>query len=47
VHVTGSQRWLALGALLIAIAALARQIGITVRYWERSMSSQESSEAVA
>ena len=47
VHVSGSQGWLALGAVLISIAALAQQIRITARYWEQSISNGESSEAAA
>ena len=37
-HVSGSPGWLALGSLLITIAALAYQIELTRRYWERSIS---------
>jgi hypothetical protein len=36
-HVSGTQGWLALGAVLIAIAALAYQIQVTHRYWQRSI----------
>jgi len=46
-HVSGSQGWLALGAVLIAIAALAYQIELTRRYFERSISNSHSSEAAA
>jgi hypothetical protein len=38
---------LALGAVLIAIAALAHQIVITRRYWEHSMSGSDVSEAAS
>jgi hypothetical protein len=41
-HVSGSPNWLALGSLLIAIAALAYQIAVTRRYWERSISEEAS-----
>jgi hypothetical protein len=41
-HVSGSQGWLALGALLIAIAALAYQIELMRRYWEQSISNSHA-----
>ena len=37
-HLSGSRGWLALGAVLIAIAALAYQLELTRQYWERSLS---------
>ncbi len=46
-HLSGGQRWLVLGSLLVAIAALANQIGMTRRFWRRSISDTASSEAVA
>jgi hypothetical protein len=46
-HISGSQGWLALGAVLIAIAALAHQIKVTRRYWEQSISNADSSEVAA
>ena len=46
-HVSGSQGWLALGAVLFAIAALAYQIELTRRYFERSISNSHSSQAAA
>jgi hypothetical protein len=46
-HVSGSQGGLALGSVLIAVAALAYQIELIRRYWERSISSVPSSEAAA
>jgi len=46
-QVSGSQRWLALGSLLVAIAALANQIRMTRWYWRRSISDAASSEAAA
>ena len=46
-HVSGSQGWLALAALLIAMAALAHQIARTRQYFERSLSNSDSSEAEA
>ena len=41
-HVSGSPGWLALGSLLATIAALAYQIELTRRYWERSISDAPS-----
>jgi hypothetical protein len=46
-HISGSQGWLALGAVLIAIAALAYQIEVTRGYWDRWISVETSSEATA
>jgi hypothetical protein len=46
-HVSGSQDWLALAAVLIAIAVLAYQIALTRQYFERSISKSQSSEAAA
>jgi hypothetical protein len=45
VHLSGGQRWLALGSLLVAIAALANQIRMTHRFWRRSIQDTASSEA--
>jgi hypothetical protein len=44
-QVSGNQGWLALAAVLIAIAALAYQIDLTRRYWKRSISESPRSEA--
>jgi hypothetical protein len=44
-QVSGNQGWLALVAVLIAIAALAYQIDLTRRYWKRSISESPRSEA--
>ena len=41
-QVSGSPGWLALGSLLITIAALAYQIELARRYWERSISEGAS-----
>ncbi len=41
-QVSGDQRWLALGSLLVAIAALGNQIRMTRRYWQRSISDASS-----
>ena len=46
-HFSGGPRWLALGSLLVAIAALANQIRMTHRFWQRSISDTASSEAAA
>ena len=46
-HISGSQGWLALGSVLVAIAALAYQIEVTRRYWDRSISRVPSPEAAA
>jgi hypothetical protein len=46
-QISGSRGWLALGAVLCTIAALAYQIEQTRRFWERSMSDSPSSEAAA
>lgn len=46
-HVSGSRGWLALVAILMTIAALAYQIDLTRRYWERSMSIPASNRAGA
>jgi hypothetical protein len=44
---SGSRGALAFAAMIVAIAALAHQIELTRRYWERSMSDAPSSEAPA
>jgi hypothetical protein len=46
-HASGSRGWMALVAIVLAIAALAYQIEVTRRYWERSISTSASSEAAA
>jgi hypothetical protein len=46
-HVSYDQGWFALGAFLLAIAALAYQIELTRRYWQRSLSGETLSETAA
>jgi hypothetical protein len=46
-HISGSQGWLAFGSILVAVAALAYQIEVTRRYWDRSISGVTSPEAAA
>ena len=46
-QISRDQGWLALGAVLIASAALAYQIELTRRYWQRSFSAETSSEAAS
>ncbi len=47
VQVSGSRGWLALGAVVIAAAALAHQLEMTRRYWELSLSEPSSPETAA
>jgi hypothetical protein len=44
-HVSGNRSWLALGAIVIAAAAIAHQLEMTRRYWELSMTEPSSPEA--
>jgi hypothetical protein len=44
---SSGQGWLALGALLLTIAALANQVAMTRRFWRRSLFRQDSPEAAA
>lgn len=46
-HLSGGPRWLAFGSLLFTIAGLANQIGMTRRFWRRSISDTAPSEAAA
>jgi len=46
-HASGSKGWLALVAILATIAALAYQIHLIRRYWERSISLPASTGAAA
>jgi hypothetical protein len=46
-HASGSRGWLALVAILATIAALAYQIALIRRYWERSISLPASTSAPA
>jgi hypothetical protein len=46
-HVSGSRGWLALGSLLVTIAALGYPIHQTRRYWKRSMADPAPADAAA